>query len=636
MSHSRRVALLALLLIGGSISYASAALAAPSMKLVRYHGFSVSVPRSWTVYDLGRAPTTCVRFNRHAVYLGVPDRNQRCPAHSVGRTESILISPLSAAGAGAGARALPLGGAETVVHRRGLSIAATWGRDPAEIARALGLRGPLRPAPATPARAAHLAAVPVAHAAGVTYTGRGFDACSAPSTQVMSDWASSPYRAIGIYIGGANMGCSQPNLSANWVRTEAAAGWRFIPTYVGLQAPATSCSCATITPSKAAAQGTAAASDAVAQAQLVGIGKGNPIYFDMEAYGSGSSSTVLGFLAAWTAGLHAAGYLSGVYSSGASGISDLVNQYGTTYQEPNDLWIADWNGSRTVSDPYVPIADWASHQRVHQYDGGANVTYGGDTINIDGDYLDGATAGPGTGSSVALFADGTFIQVSGVPYVYRIAGGAPLYVSSWTAFGGPQPVTAVTQQQLDSLPDVPLDGTMLESTSGQLYRAAGGAALPVSNAGVLGTTAAPVLIDAWDIANAGTPLAHLQTLPATGTVVEGLPSKTYWSFQPGGRRAISATPGAIAVNDAALAPYAILPPTTGGTSPAVVPHCVVPALRHKTINQARTALTRAHCRLGTIHRPRHPPPHHTLRVVAQGARAASRHAAGYRVALTVR
>jgi hypothetical protein len=635
MSHSRRVALLALL-IGGGISNASAALAASSTKLVRYHGFSVSVPRSWPVYDLGRAPTTCVRFNRHAVYLGVPGRTQRCPAHSIGRTESILVSPLSAAGAGADARSLPLEGAATVVHRRGLSIAATWGRDPGQIARALGLRGPLRPAAAARGPAAHLAAAPTAHAAGVTYTGRGFDACSAPSTQVMSDWASSPYRAIGIYIGGANMGCSQPNLTASWVRAEAAAGWRFIPTYVGLQAPATSCGCATITPSKAAAQGTAAASDAVTQAQLVGIGKGNPIYFDMEAYGPSGSSTALSFLAAWTAGLHAAGYLSGVYSSGASGISDLVNQYGTTYQEPNDLWIADWNGSRTVSDPYVPSADWATHQRVHQYDGGANVTYGGDTINIDGDYLDGATAGPGTGGSVALFPDGTFIQVSGIPYVYRIAGGAPLYVSSWTGFGGPQVVSAATQQQFDSLPDVPFDGTMLESTTGQLYRVAGGAALPVSNASALGVTPAPVLIDAWDIANVGTPLAHLQTAPATGTVVEGLPSKTYWSFQPGGRRAVSATPGAIAVNDNALASYPVLPPTTGATSPAVVPHCVVPTLRRKTINQARTALTRAHCRLGTIHRPRHPLPHHTLRVVTQSARAASRHTAGYRVAITVR
>ena len=33
----------------------------------------------------------------------------------------------------------------------------------------------------------------------------------------MSAWAGSPYRAIGVYIGGLNRGCSQPNLTASWV-----------------------------------------------------------------------------------------------------------------------------------------------------------------------------------------------------------------------------------------------------------------------------------------------------------------------------------------------------------------------------------------------------------------------------------
>ena len=451
----------------------------------------------------------------------------------------------------------------------------------------------------------------------------------------MSAWGASPYRAIGIYIGGANMGCSQPNLSANWVRAESAAGWHLIPTYVGLQAPANSCGCAAISASHAAAQGSAAASNAVAEAQLLGIGKGNPIYFDMEAYSSGETA-VLSFLSAWTSGLHAAGYLSGVYSSGASGITDLAGMYGSSYQEPNDLWIADWNDSHTVTDPYVPSGDWSSHQRIHQYSGGVNARYGGYTINIDGDYLDGATAAAGTGGSVALFLDGTFIQVSGSVTDYRIAGGAPLFVNGWAQFGGPQPVTVATAQQFNSLPAVPIDGTMLRVLSGQLYRVAGGAALPVSDASVLGATPPPVLVDSWNLQNTGTPLSHLLTYPATGTTVEGLPSKTYWSFQPGGRRQVRATPGAVAINDAALASFAILPPLTGGSTPSVVPRCVVPSLRGKTISKARTALTRAHCRLGKVHRPAHPRRNHTLRVVSQSPRAASRHPAAYPVAVTVR
>ena len=75
----------------------------------------------------------------------------------------------------------------------------------------------------------------------------------------MSAWSSSPYRAVGVYIGGANMACSQANLTSGWVSTETAAGWHLIPTYVGLQAPVDDCGCASIDPGQATAQGRAAA-----------------------------------------------------------------------------------------------------------------------------------------------------------------------------------------------------------------------------------------------------------------------------------------------------------------------------------------------------------------------------------------
>ena len=132
------------------------------------------------------------------------------------------------------------------------------------------------------------------------------------------------------------------------------------------------------------------------------MGAGNPLYFDMEAYNRTTTNTsaVLAFLAAWTAQLHASGYLSGVYSSDASGISDLVAQQGTGYVEPDELWIANWNGSQSTADADVPAQYWAAHQRLHQYQGAHNETYGGAKINIDGDYLDSATAAAGTGSGV--------------------------------------------------------------------------------------------------------------------------------------------------------------------------------------------------------------------------------------------
>ena len=44
----------------------------------------------------------------------------------------------------------------------------------------------------------------------------------------------------------------------------------------------------------------------------------------------------------------------------------------------------------------LPETAWANHQRIHQFRGGHNETWGGTTINIDSDYIDGATVGVGT------------------------------------------------------------------------------------------------------------------------------------------------------------------------------------------------------------------------------------------------
>lgn len=365
------------------------------------------------MYHLDTDRTTCVRFDRHAVYLGSPSVDQRCPAHAAGRTESILVQPLlshTSSAANATARALPAptaagvaagdgSSARLVSAARGVVVTATWRRDPAVIQHALRVRSLAAVArssierPAPTATAAGAPAQP-----GEIYHGLGFDACSAPSPGHMAAWNSSPYRAVGIYIGGTNMACSQPNLTAAWVSKESAANWHLIPIYIGLQAPANTCGCTSISPGGAAGQGAAAARDAVARARALGLGSGNPIYYDMEAYARvpRSSSTALAFLAAWTAQLHASGYKSGVYSSTASGIADLVSRYGTGYLEPDELWIANWNGIRSTSDRSVPSSDWAAHQRLHQYIGSHNETYGGVTINIDGDFLDAATAAAGS------------------------------------------------------------------------------------------------------------------------------------------------------------------------------------------------------------------------------------------------
>jgi hypothetical protein len=338
------LALLSLLLLPGSASAAE--------RSIHFDGRSVEVPQEWPVYRLDRHPKMCVRLDRRAVYLGTPSSQQRCPSNAIGRRRAILVEPSS----GAGSSALP--------------TMKGW--------------------------AAGASASAAASASGAIFTGLGFDACTAPSSRSMSAWESSPYRAVGVYIGGVNRACSQPNLTASWVSAQTEAGWHLIPTYVGLQAPTSACSsCAKLSSSQATAQGAAAAVDAVEEAAAIGMGPGSPIYNDMEAYTQTSSATAatLAFLEAWTEKLHALGYLSGVYSSSSSGIEDLADEIGSGYTLPDAIWVANWNGQQNTADPAVPANAWASHQRIHQYRGGHDETYGGVTINIDNNYVDGPTVG---------------------------------------------------------------------------------------------------------------------------------------------------------------------------------------------------------------------------------------------------
>jgi len=439
--HLPRTAAITILLALGGVATAPGDAAAAfgnaraATKIVRYRGVSLQVPAGWPVLRLGADSSVCVRFNRHAVYLGTPGSNEACPVRAIGRTEAILIAP-EARGATVApdARSVlaptsnpgaALGGgsvATLVEQAQHLVITATWGRDPATIRKALALRSlrramlatndhrPPKANTSTRSRAiAHTTSTATPALPGAVYNGLGFDTCTTQSPATMSAWgAASPYAAVGVYIGGVNAACTGGYLNASWVSAESAAGWHLIPIYVGLQAPG-ACSCQAITASLAASQGTAAAQDAVVQAQALGIGSGNPVYLDMEGYKRSTATTteVLAFIEAWTEQLHASGYLSGVYSSGASGIADLVSRYGTGYVEPDELWTAAWDSQPPPTPPtspanvYVPSGEWPNNQQLLQYLGGHNDEYGNVTINIDSDYIDAATAAFGNGSSLA-------------------------------------------------------------------------------------------------------------------------------------------------------------------------------------------------------------------------------------------
>jgi Domain of unknown function (DUF1906) len=266
------------------------------------------------------------------------------------------------------------------------------------------------------------------------FTGYGFDACTAPSTNALRAWSASPYRAVGIYLGGVNRGCTQANLTPEWVGTTVSMGWSLLPLYVGLQAPCVGqarLQQISTNLTTAAAQGRAAADDAAGLATSLGLPTGSPIYFDMEGYKSNDaacSKVVQSFVAAWVTRLRADSFIAGVYGSAASTIRD-VSTLGSAL--PDVVWIANWNGVEAVfGDPYVSDALWANHQRVHQYKGGHRETWGGVTINIDSSYVDGAvvgtaapppppppeppagSVGSGDGKATASWTSGSFASTS--------------------------------------------------------------------------------------------------------------------------------------------------------------------------------------------------------------------------------
>ena len=422
---------------------------ATQVRFVSYHGLRVTVPAIWPVIDLTRHPQTCVRLDRAALYLGSSGAQPDCPAHAVGRADTIWLKPTTAgrenllASREVRVGTLPaLAGASPVNHEkharfvaRSVDLEATWGASSGTVDRVLasveGSPGPSAPTtkptppaaastsggPATagtaapagtkgtaatkpgPVTAGTSTAAQSALVAGSTFTGMAFDACSAPSISTMTSWLASPYRSVGVYIGGAMRACGDGNLSASWVSQVHSKGWGLLPIYVGLQAPCvTQSGLSTISASQAGAQGRAGAADAVAKAKFFGLGPGTPIYFDMESYNAavaGCSTTVLTFMSAWTSALHSLGYKSGAYGSSASLMVDMSRATG--FVAPDNVWFAHWNGLQNTSDassyPSFPNTRWSAHQRVHQYSGGFNQKWGGVSVNIDANWVDAAVAG---------------------------------------------------------------------------------------------------------------------------------------------------------------------------------------------------------------------------------------------------
>ncbi|MFS8203288.1 glycoside hydrolase domain-containing protein (plasmid) [Streptomyces sp. CWNU-52B] len=224
----------------------------------------------------------------------------------------------------------------------------------------------------------------------LTFKGRAFDTCRAPSADTMRRWRASPYRAVGIYFGGRGRACrSQPHLSHSWMRTVQGQGWRVLPLYVGSQATCVFARHKNVRigrhPWK---QGTAEARDAVQRANALGIRPGSPLFLDMEAYAYGKKkcgrSTLL-FVRGWNREVSRRGYLPGFYSSAESGIRHMeLSRRAGVRDLPAVVWFARWGVRNGLNrEPVLRKTAWLPARRIHQYAGNVRERHGGRTLLID-------------------------------------------------------------------------------------------------------------------------------------------------------------------------------------------------------------------------------------------------------------
>ncbi|GHE70153.1 hypothetical protein GCM10014715_25170 [Streptomyces spiralis] len=229
-----------------------------------------------------------------------------------------------------------------------------------------------------------------------TFTGRAFDTCTAPSLSTMKAWHTGYYGAAAVYVGGKNRGCSQPNLTASWVKSVSSIGWKLIPIYVGAQPPCqTSSNPEKLTASTASTLGTGDANDAVSKASALGMKAGSAIYLDMEPYDITDKScndAVLAYVRAFDKQLRTKTYRAGFYgftSSSAKAIATATNKTDL----PGNLWYALWDKKETTTTDWPwGSTQFTNHSRAHQYMVNSKESHGGVTLTVDRDEWDAPVA----------------------------------------------------------------------------------------------------------------------------------------------------------------------------------------------------------------------------------------------------
>ena len=127
-------------------------------------------------------------------------------------------------------------------------------------------------------------------------------------------------------------------------------------------------------------------------------------------------------------------------------------------------------------------------------------------------------------------ASGSFVKVRETGQVYRLVGRTPVYVSSWTAFGGSKPTLAISATALATLPTRLPDGTFIKGGQrGEVYKIVGGAPVYVSAWANVGGSRSYTVVDQTAIDKAGTGGAYnrMRAHPADDTMLRTSKGVTY-------------------------------------------------------------------------------------------------------------
>lgn len=131
---------------------------------------------------------------------------------------------------------------------------------------------------------------------------------------------------------------------------------------------------------------------------------------------------------------------------------------------------------------------------------------------------------------------GTFLRSREDGAVYRMAGGAPVWVTTWTAFGGTKATHLVSSATVAALPRYPRNGTyLLGAQRREVYVVAGGAPVHVSAWANVGGRKAYTTVDqvAIDRAGSGGRYNHLSYRPVDSSYLRGATTGRVYQMKGG-------------------------------------------------------------------------------------------------------